>query len=657
MRLRSVSLNNFGVYRRASVDLAASTVVVGQNDSGKTTLVTAIRSLFHTEAPLPHWDDLKHHSLFDIGDQIEEPTWVVGAFGDLTDIEADIYQVFAKDGVVRCGTIWKEGAEQGLRCVLVDQECAATIDGVVAVLDAEGPATGSWAAVDHNVDDEYIWLASDDITDLLLRGMAKWPKPAPFPKIEFPITTPDHLIHLPGPEVQAPDLRPWLESYLIRSATAKLAKTLAASSDPAAPYEHLASPDPRQRRAARRMLHLLGLGDLLNHVADSLEESFTALSRAYGEAAKHYLADIDGAELIHQPPMLSLEEIVAAAIEDWSVELVTSVERDGDTVYLWHSTDEMGAGARRAAALATLELLRDQDIHHPDDWRIALIEEPEVGLHPSAQRRVARNLAELAGHGIQTVLVTHSPVIIRAAPREALVLAKSDVRIEGEGDDATGWRDGHLSRLADRREALNALGVEPADIVLASAFVVVEGNSDAAILSALSQTNGADLDELGVQIVAAHGSGMAATVTAVLAAVYAELPLVVILDNGSATQSLKLELEQRFGSRVEVRLLDVTEIEGWFHPDAVCRWLSDDRVESIDREEVAAALGKPGRKSALRHLAHRVLNRNYRVVEDGVAIASQMRENEIPATARALLTELAGLGSESQTARARSAPT
>ena len=42
-----------------------------------------------------------------------------------------------------------------------------------------------------------------------------------------------------------------------------------------------------------------------------------------------------------------------------------------------------------------------------------LVEEPEVGLHPAAQREVVRALRDWATHGLQLVLVTHSPAFAR----------------------------------------------------------------------------------------------------------------------------------------------------------------------------------------------------------------------------------------------------
>lgn len=125
-----------------------------------------------------------------------------------------------------------------------------------------------------------------------------------------------------------------------------------------------------------------------------------------------------------------------------------------------------GAGTGRALALSALGLYADETLWPPDRPVIVAVEEPEVGLHPAAQRAIARVLRDLPAHGLQPILFSHAASMVDTAPR-------------------TGVRC--LRRARDRVEASDlgsvaaALGLAPSDILQASAFLIVEGVSDEAI--------------------------------------------------------------------------------------------------------------------------------------------------------------------------------
>ena len=83
-----------------------------------------------------------------------------------------------------------------------------------------------------------------------------------------------------------------------------------------------------------------------------------------------------------------------------------------------------------------------------------------------------------------------------------------------------------------------------------------------------------------------------------------------------------------------------SEIEAYFSRRAIRRLESNMR-DHAEPDELDSAIGTEPRKKMLRELARRKLGREYRVVEDGVAIAGAMLESEMPLEIVGLLTRLA----------------
>lgn len=78
------------------------------------------------------------------------------------------------------------------------------------------------------------------------------------------------------------------------------------------------------------------------------------------------------------------------------------------------------------------------------------------------------------------------------------------------------------------------------------------------------------------------------------------------------------------------------------------RWLAVAGAQTDEalRDEVQGAIRGPNYKRGLRDLAIRRLDREYRVVADGAAIAGLTSEDELAPEIRSLLTELADAGVE-----------
>ena len=140
------------------------------------------------------------------------------------------------------------------------------------------------------------------------------------------------------------------------------------------------------------------------------------------------------------------------------------------------SLDLRGTGMRRLMMVAFFQYLAQRDRSAADNFVFG-VEEPENCLHPGLQHELVRSFRELADEGLQIIITSHSPVFAGSSPIGDLALI---VREKGV---ARGIQtpELELEKVADE------LGVEPADQISAySACVFVEGPGDIQFFKAVA---------------------------------------------------------------------------------------------------------------------------------------------------------------------------
>ena len=232
---------------------------------------------------------------------------------------------------------------------------------------------------------------------------------------------------------------------------------------------------------------------------------------------------------------------------------------------------QRGAGVRRMFMLAYFQYEAAETLHDPDGPKyIFAVEEPEVHLHPAAQRSLAEALSELADLGHTVVYTTHSPVFAATNPLDNLTL------VERSATAAVARQTPSVDLESVARE----LGVEAPDrLVGKNNVILVEGPRDVEfysyILRELFASGLTALDPDGVLILQCGGTSNLEFVVTTRCIDEAGLRWTVLMDSdrlgpgapeGAGAASMRSAIPSSCRS---FHVLERTCIENYLDPAAV----------------------------------------------------------------------------------------
>jgi energy-coupling factor transporter ATP-binding protein EcfA2 len=206
-----------------------------------------------------------------------------------------------------------------------------------------------------------------------------------------------------------------------------------------------------------------------------------------------------------------------------------------------------GAGIREA-----LRLILDNELGNPD---LLLVEEPEVHLHPALELTMLRYLKSASSRA-QVFVATHSTNFLDTSEMRNVYLTRRDPWV------TVTLLDSERAETAIPEE----LGIRLSSLFMYDRLVFVEGSSDEAILRELAAVAGVNLGQTGVGFVI---MGSARNFTHYASAATVELltrrrvKMFFVLDRDEASEEEVAALCERISDLANVHVLQRREIENY----------------------------------------------------------------------------------------------
>lgn len=197
------------------------------------------------------------------------------------------------------------------------------------------------------------------------------------------------------------------------------------------------------------------------------------------------IANLTVEKIREMNPELAKQLTPRVSTKSWDSLFSVSLTGDEDI-----PINKRGSGTRRLVLLNFFRATAEKEAEGKNTGIIYAIEEPETSQHPNNQKLLIKAFEELAERaGCEVLLTTHTPMLARRFARTAL---RYVTHKDGQTAIHDGRRDETLSEITD------ALGVLPDHSI--RVFLGVEGRNDIAFLTKISEIlgeAGEDVPDLG----------------------------------------------------------------------------------------------------------------------------------------------------------------
>ncbi|MFK8215446.1 ATP-dependent nuclease [Haloferax volcanii] len=305
-----------------------------------------------------------------------------------------------------------------------------------------------------------------------------------------------------------------------------------------------------------------------------------------------------------------------------NVSTTTVIDEEG--IQEGFSLADISSGSKEILALIT-SILASQN-----STNILLIEEPELHLHPEAERALLKLIQEVSKSGPQVILTTHSDVFVDSVNVNNIIRVKRD--------DNTNLKHVQQDNIPDE---LADLGYNKSNLLQSKGVVFVEGKSDERVLRQFGKKLNFDFNENGVIIVELDGEGnIASDGRSLIKLLYQmDIPYRFVLDShGESAKKVQNDLLQKLNSRTgdwhttpeHFIIWSVYGIESFLveMPTAI-QAATDGSLEEIERC-VSENEDSEDKSTVLNHIFQQEFGEEYDKNHHGMMIAKQAPKEEIP---------------------------
>lgn len=347
-------------------------------------------------------------------------------------------------------------------------------------------------------------------------------------------------------------------------------------------------------RDPARSLQLVGSPSVLADLVGGLEldEALQTAVQALDQAAQDLAATEQLAQLL-QAASTDLDQM-SSREQARAFHLAPSASTDEDLLrqlQLLINDEAIGTAlpiVRQSSGLAQLALFAFvlRALSAGQSNVLLLVDEPELSLHPHAQRALATRLRDSTA---QVLITTHSSnVLDRADPRSVVRLNDTTNGVVASSSGTISNAEAiRLTRISDPRTA---------EAFFATRVLVVEGESDHAAIRALADRLGKNLDAEGISVVSLEGAGTFSTFFSLLGSSGLDIPLGGLCDADEESTWRGVLA----GGELEVEDASDMANAGFF----VCREdLEDELFRALNATGVEAALRAGGEGAAFDRFA------------------------------------------------------
>lgn len=273
-----------------------------------------------------------------------------------------------------------------------------------------------------------------------------------------------------------------------------------------------------------------------------------AEQRAFASIAEQFQQQLDGSKLLQGlrgQLAGQLSKALPEEISSDSLSFVSGAEADDDVLSdvrlqiskggAARNLSEQSDGTRALYAIALYDLMSV-------GANVVGIDEPEIHLHPTSQRSLARLLRSSTS---QKVIATHSSDIVGAFDPDSIVVVRSGGRVVQPKAGFLSGNDKMLVRwwVRDRLEPLTSNRV-----------IAVEGISDRIILERVADCTNRNLDRLGVSVLEARGANEMAPIDKLFGENGFDIPMSILID---------ADAEQATADKLGVDVDDLPDYSVW----------------------------------------------------------------------------------------------